>query len=176
MTRVMAIRDDDEHEAELNQLRHYMWSHDIGSCQSWVEALWMIDKLHEGDAHLPSFNDMMAEGGYVLSHEFENQRGTCRMFDHGSVKNLELLLIEQEGTFDLNLSRNNGIYNLGTIFNYGMMGAKRGLVVLPPHIEDYRRVGLAWTAEVIKQRRARGGLFRKPTTNEGDPFPVGLVG
>lgn len=181
--RIDLYRDEsggEDVERELDTLHHYTMHNEIGSFQSWREALVMAQMLHHGDTGLPSFAELMIKTGFSPGGEIEpvwehtNQRGLVQSFHNSRVKALALNLFPDEGTFDVNLDRQNGIYNLGMLCLYGRDFSSNKLNALPSHIEDYRRVGLHWVDEIIRLRRDRGGLFRKPTGFEHDPFPVGL--
>ena len=171
--RLSELRGGDPlYDEEIDHLRHFTMSHDIGNFQSWRDARMMADMLHEGDAALPSFIQMMAN--FNIRHKFENSRGTVQIFTHDIVKNLELTLIEQEGTFDVNLGNSRGHYNLGALYRCGReYYGGLGLSALPAQVSDYRRVGLRWMNKMIEQRKARGGMFRKPIIDESDRYPLG---
>ena len=168
--RLSALRQEGVTESgEIDLLRHCMSSHEIGNFQSWYEALLMVEMLHEGDANLPSFDHMMASSAFEIKNQFQNQRGNILTFANADVKNLDLMLFDGEDSLALKMNNNKGWYNLGDLALYGRMSIRR-MSAMPPTVLDYRRIGLRWTQEVIRLRRARGGLFRKPIILEANPF------
>lgn len=155
------IRGADMESEENQRLWSYMHHEDIGYAQSFAEAKHLVGYFHRGSDGLPEFEDSIADNGFEFIHEFDNHRGHFKVYDHAKKKPLSLYV----SSVDIQACYQGEKYSTNLIRLTGTRGLREDKPAYYLDIVgDYQKIVMAYLADIMARRIARGGLFKKSLT------------
>lgn len=142
-----------ERAQELNK---YMHQQDIGLAGSMTEAKLVCELLHERSVS-KSYDALYETLGYVIRHQFENERGDFFISEHRQEKSIQLTETPEMLSVTYETSR-------GAEFIVILSDPDRSEMPLayPDGIHDYRAYALTAAAKIMEKRKTESGKVRIP--------------